>query len=52
MDEREKIEALYKELDTVMRRYIAEFEISAAAAIGAIEVLKAKILKDHLEKDE
>lgn len=44
MNENEQIEALYKDLNKVVVRYSAEFQIPVTAAIGCLELLKSRLI--------
>lgn len=52
MTDREQTQALTGELDAIIRRYAAEFNVSTAAAIGVLEILKYGLLKTAFENAE
>lgn len=52
MTDREQIEAFTGDILGVVDRYRAEFNLPNASAIGALEIVKASILKGILEEDD
>lgn len=50
MTDREQIEAFTGDIFGVVDRYRAEFNLPNASAIGALEIVKASMLKSMLEE--
>lgn len=56
MNEREQVAAFYKDLTALVQRYIDEFDLSSAAAIGALAMkqheITATAFKNHEGEEE
>lgn len=52
MDHRDQINAFYSDLDALVDRYIAEFDLPVASLVGALEIMKQELVLAALEDDE
>lgn len=52
MNDRDQIEAFAQDLDALVSRYVAEFELTTAAAIGVLEIKKHELISTALEDEE
>lgn len=52
MTDREQVEAFTGDLQAVVARYVAEFNLSTAAAVGCLEIVKASILHNVFAEDD
>lgn len=52
MNEREQIDAFYKDLTALVQRYVDEFDLSAAAALGALHLKMHEISRAAIENAE
>jgi hypothetical protein len=50
MTDPEQVQALADDLKRVIDRYRAEFDLTLAAAIGTIEVVKLELFKEQTER--
>lgn len=48
----EQIDALAGDLDALVSRYCAEFELTTAAAIGVLEIKKHELISEALKRQE
>lgn len=48
----DQIDAFALEIDTVIDRFIAEFDLPNAAIIGALEMAKMNLFQDMLEQSQ
>lgn len=51
MSEKEQIDAMAKDLTALIQRYIDEFDLSTAAAVGVLECKKYELIKAATEDD-
>lgn len=49
---KEQIEAFADEIDNVVRRFRAEYDLTYAAAIGVLDLAKHKLLNEALGQEE
>lgn len=52
MNDREQIDAFAKDLDALVSRYCAEFELTTAACIGALEIKKHELIAHAISDDD
>lgn len=52
MSDREQISAFEKELDNLVSRFCAEFELSVAGAVGVLEMKKHRLIHGAIEDGE
>lgn len=52
MNDREQIDAFARDLDSLVSRYCAEFELTTAAAIGVLEIKKHELIAHSLLDDD
>lgn len=52
MNERDQIDAFYKDLTALVQRYIDEFDLSTAAALGALHMKMHEITRAAIENAE
>lgn len=50
MSESEQIDALVSDLNKVIDRYRAEFNLTVAATIGVLECIKLDLWKEHADQ--
>lgn len=48
MNDREQIEAFSADLTALVARYVAEFELTTAAAVGVLEIKKHELISHAL----
>ena len=52
MNPSEQIDAFARDLNALVSRYCAEFELSTAAAIGVLEIKKHELIAHAIKDDE
>jgi hypothetical protein len=50
MSPEDEIEAFEKDLNALVDRYRAEFNLTLAAAIGCLEIVKLQLYKEHTDE--
>lgn len=48
----EQMVAFATEIENVVDRYRAEFDLPAMAAVGVLELMKARLIRDAMSEDD
>ena len=52
MSDREQTDAFSNDLNKLVQRYISEFELTVAQAVGVLEVKKHELIKAAIEQED